>query len=139
VADRESALQFRVSVVDQGYVPISPASAYAYLEDLESYGSWWPGTRMVQGDDGVALGLEGFDPVRVRTERHRPGVGVVLRFGGPAYAGSLEWYLEPFREGTIVNAIVEVEPRRRWRRRRVMRYRTGIRRGLVGLREAGVR
>jgi hypothetical protein len=70
-------------------------------------------------------------------ERHRNDVGLHL----VSPDGDLEWYLEPFDDGTIVNAFLDVEdvPGRRGERR-LHRLRGSIRAGLVGLKrhlEAG--
>ena len=63
--------------------------------------------------DAVELRFPRLGGTRVRLEGERPGTGMILRLAGPRLAGSLEWYLEPFKEGTIVNAILELEPGRR--------------------------
>ncbi len=126
----------RVSSIDQGFVPSEPEGVYARLEDVARYGEWWPGVRASEGPDGVTLALDGRRPVRVTPEARRPGTGLVLRFGGPAYEGTLEWYLERDPKGTIVTAIGELLPRRRWGHRRTLRFRAAVRRGLVGLRAA---
>jgi hypothetical protein len=49
----------------------------------------------------------------------------------------MEWFLEPFQEGTVVNCILDLDLAGGWRgtSRRLRRIRTAIRRGLVGLME----
>ena len=54
---------------------------------------------------------------------------------GPPLNGTLEWYLEPFEEGTIVNALLDAELPGGGARR-LRRIRAQIRRGLVGLKTA---
>lgn len=56
----------------------------------------------------------------------------------PGHRGTLEWYLEPFQEGTIVNVLLDVEAGSGARRseRRLVRMRSSVRRALVGLYEA---
>ena len=124
----------RISSVDRGFVPRAPGALYPRLADLRSYGTWWPGasTRSVSGD--VSLTLPAGGAAAATTERHRAGTGLFVRLEGRALAGTLEWYLEPFKDGTIVHAIVDAEPRGRWSARRVRRFRAGIRSALVALR-----
>ena len=107
---------------DQGFVAAAPGDVHAVLRETGSYPEWWPGARAAVGG-GVELPF-----IRRRVampERERDGVGVHLVFG----SGSLEWYLEAFEEGTIVNALLEVESTDR----RLSTMRGNVRRGLVGL------
>jgi hypothetical protein len=96
------------------------------LVDPSTYPSWWPGARA----NGTGLSL----PIRRGThrfavEREREGIGLYLVSGGD----SLEWYLEPFDDGTIVNAFLDVEGTAGRSARRLLRMRGAIRTGLVGL------
>lgn len=121
---------------DQGYVAAPPAAVYGALRDPASYDRWWPRVRSGRVGEGASLKVGRGRPMGVRTERHREGVGLVLRLEGSP-AATLEWYLEPFREGTIVNCILDVEAgRRRRARQRVRRLRAAVRRGMVGLKGA---
>ena len=124
----------RVSSVDRGFVPRPPVALYRTLIDLRSYGAWWPGATAAVTDGVVALKLPAVGAVTATTEGLREGTGLHVRLAGPSLAGTLEWYLEPFREGTIVHAIVDAEPRRRWTARRLRRLRSAIRSALVSLR-----
>lgn len=108
---------------DQGFVGSPPDRVYATLADTASYPSWWAGSRAEDG--GVRLPFWSRTPATA--ERHRAGVGLYL----VSPAGSLEWYLEPFEDGTIVNAFLE-QPGRVGARR-LVRARAAIRRGMVGL------
>jgi hypothetical protein len=99
-----------MGTVDQGFVPAPEGRVYARLAGVERYGAWWPGH-----PEGLAV------------ESERPGAGLVLRLRD----GVLEWYLEPFKDGTIVNAILDLGDAGR---RRVMRVRSSLRRGMVSLR-----
>src|SRR5438552_4002901 len=65
----------------------------------------------------------------------RPGVGLYVRLDARGFPGHLEWFLEPYKEGTVVNAIVNVESARRWRDRRILAVRAGLRLAMVALRE----
>lgn len=110
---------------DQGFVGAAPARVYEVLADPSSYPTWWPGARA--GPEGVSLPL---------ARRPRPAGPRQLRDDVGLHLVSedrhLEWYLEPFDDGTIVNAFLEVAPGR-WADRRLLRMRGAIRRGLVGL------
>ena len=113
---------------DQGFVPAGPAQVYEVLADLRSYPSWWPGAQV--SSEGVAL------PLRrglraARADRLRDDLGLHLLADGQ----DLEWYLDPFDDGTIVNVFLEVPdaPPGRRGERRLLRMRGAVRRGLVGL------
>ena len=110
---------------DQGFVAAPPGEVYRLVADPRTYPSWWPGCR-AQGE-GLSLPIT---RAAVRAEREREGIGLHLVFGGE----SLEWYLESFEEGTIVNAFLDA--RSGWRGpRRLIRMRGSVRRGLVGLKK----
>jgi hypothetical protein len=123
----------RITAHDQGFVAAPPSRLYGVLAEIASYGSWWPGVRVDTQEDGFRLDL-GAGGARARPEGRRPDVGLVIRLG-PPYGGTLEWYLEPFEEGTIVNSIVDLEVAGGQGRsgRLLRRLRSGVRRGLVGL------
>ena len=120
----------RVASVDQGFVGASPRSVYGLLAEPSGYGTWWPGT-----SEGIRLG--GRRPLRARADGHRPELGVTLHVEGDL-TGTLEWYLEAFEEGTIINAILNLEVPGGARRseRRLLRARADLRRAIVGLKEA---
>jgi polyketide cyclase/dehydrase/lipid transport protein len=125
-----------VGTVDQGFVPAPPDRVYARLADLERYPEWWAEARIRRSADVLVLALPRLGRCEVRQTEERAGRGLVVRLAGRRLAGTLEWYLEPFKEGTVVNAILDLEIARG----RVLRWRRAIRRGLVGLRrlaEAG--
>lgn len=122
---------------DQGVVWADPSLVYRALSDPAGYAAWWPGARTFLDDGRVTLRLEGVPGLRVAPERPRDGVGLFLRVDGD-YSGTIEWYLEPFEEGTIVSCLVELDipggPGRSQRRLRGLR--AAVRRGLVGLKVA---
>lgn len=125
-----------MDAVDQGFVDASPASVYRILADVSSYPIWWPGVEVRSSGAVVRLGLPGGPSVPAIAEGHREGVGLILRLD-PPLPGTLEWYLEPFEDGTVVNSILRVDvpggPRRS--ARRFDRLRAGIHRGMVALRK----
>ena len=118
--------------VDQGFVPAPPDRVYARLAAVDGYGAWWPGARTVAAGGELDLRVAGFRG-RVLVEGERPATGLVVRVDGAAPC-SLEWYLEPFKEGTVVNAILDLG---RGTARRQRRARRSIRRALVALRAWG--
>jgi hypothetical protein len=102
---------------------------------VSTYASWWPGTRAAQdaSNGEVALTLPALGRLRVRAAGERPDVGIVLQLSGDAH-GVLEWYLEPFKEGTVINVFLRLSAMpRRWNRRGLA-YRSAIRDGLLSLR-----
>ncbi|HEX9376333.1 MAG TPA: hypothetical protein VGB19_08855 [Actinomycetota bacterium] len=119
---------------DQGFVGASPGRVFEVLREPEGYPAWWPGVRRL--GDG-RLRLPGMRPATVTVDRVRPGVGLFVRLsGGPGgLEGHLEWYLEPFEEGTMVNGITDLGAGRRWPPRRVLRIRSGLRSAMVALKE----
>ncbi|MGH2685693.1 MAG: hypothetical protein ACRDJP_09540 [Actinomycetota bacterium] len=100
---------------DQGFVTAPPEAVYAALADPSTYRRWWPGASATGADGVIRLPL-GRGTVDARPEGHREGVGLYLTVP----RGSIEWYLEPFEEGSIVNAFSDLDlpggPRRAARR-----------------------
>lgn len=121
---------------DQGFVAAPAGDVYGAVADLGRYQAWWDSVHVDPGTP-ARISLEPRVPVPVRREGERQGTGLFLALGSP-YDGTLEWYLEPFDDGTIVNCFLDVDlaggPRRA--RRRLLRLRSSIRRGLVGLKRA---
>jgi hypothetical protein len=122
--------------VDQGFVTAPHVSVYGILADVQAYPAWWPGAEVRSSGEDLRLRLPGGPSAPAVARGHREGVGLTLHLG-PPYSGTLEWYLEPFEEGTVVNSILHVDlpggPRRSARRLR--RLRVGIHRALAALRE----
>lgn len=122
-----------MGTMDQGFVPEPPGRVYARLADVDAYPEWWTGVRTRDG----TIAIPGLPHSEVTVERDRPRVGLVLRLRGGGVDASLEWYLERFKEGTVVNAILELDETGERRR---MRVRRGLREAMVALRrlaEAG--
>ena len=116
---------------DRGFVAAPPAEVYRVLADTGSYARWWPGAGGTSDGPILALGRGG---VRARPHGQREGLGLHLALERPA--GGLEWYLEPFEDGTIVNVFLhlqELSPDARGHHRRLLRIRGSIRRALVAL------
>jgi hypothetical protein len=119
---------------DQGFVPSPPDVVYPILAEVDGYPTWWPGTRVWGRDPDLLLQLPRAPRVTARVERVRPGVGFFLRLD-PPMRGTLEWYLEPFEEGTVVNCLLQLdlEGGPRLAARRLRRLRVGVHEGLAGL------
>ena len=122
-----------VRALDHGFVRAKPGRVFEVLRDPAGYPAWWPGARALA--DG-RVRLPGFPPVRLEAFGVRPGTGVNLRVSDgrrAALGGHLEWYLEAFEEGTVVSCIADLEARRPWSPRRVLRMRAGVRSAMVAL------
>ena len=120
---------------DRAFIAAPPDRVHDALADTAAYPRWWPGVVPTGTDGRVRLPLD-----RRGSEANpsgaRAGIGLWLEL--PSYDGSLEWYLEPFEDGTIVNAFLDVDLALAQRRaaRRLLRFRTSVRRGLFGLKRA---
>lgn len=126
----------RIRSHDQGFVAAPPTDVYRTVADLGRYPSWWDAVHVDPGDPAtIALEPRVTAPVRRRQERE--GTGLFLELG-PPYDGTLEWYLEPFEDGTIVNCLLDIElaGSRRRVRLRLWRLRARVRAGLVGIKRA---
>lgn len=127
----------RVAAHDQGYVKAPPVTVYEVLHEPSRYATWWPNARSRSRDGRLEVTFLDRRHRSVEIEEQRPGVGLLLRLGGDS-PGTLEWYLEPFWEGTIVNAIVNLDvpggPRRA--ARGLLRVRADLRLGMVALASA---
>ena len=118
-----------VAAHDQGFVDAPVSAVYMALRDVPSYVEWWPDAA---GPSTLDLGrLRG---LRVAADRFREDLGLFLSLEGRG-TGTLEWHLEPFEGGTIVNAILNLDlsggPRRS--ARGLLGARMSVRRGLVEL------
>lgn len=111
---------------DQGFVAATPDRVFRMVADPSKYPTWWPGAKA--NGSGLSLPIRRGSR-RFAVERERDGIGLYLVSGGD----SLEWYLEPFDEGTIVNVFLDVEGAAGRSARRVLRMRGAIRTALVGL------
>jgi hypothetical protein len=118
---------------DRAFVAASLDTVDATLVDTRHYARWWPGTSPSGEDGRIRLPLRR-GGVEANPSGHRPGVGLWLEL--PSYDGSLEWYLERFEEGTIVNAFLDVDLTGGRQERQLLRFRRSVRLGLFGLKRA---
>ena len=121
---------------DRGFVRGSPDAVFRMVSTPAHYGRWWPrvASRPV-ADGGAELVLAGFGRLRASVRDLRPRVGLFLDLAGPRARATLEWYLEPFKAGTVANALLVLDDVPGWGRRREAAYRSAIRAGLVALSE----
>jgi uncharacterized protein YndB with AHSA1/START domain len=122
----------RVASVDTGFVAAAPGRVFEVVADPAAYATWWPGAR---AESPSELRLPGIGRAGYRVREVRPGVELTLGLQGRRHVGRLQWYLEPFEEGTVVYGIVDLETDRRWTVRRQRGIRAGIRRAMVALKE----
>ena len=124
-----------VSVHDRGWIPAPPGDIYGIADSIHTYPSWWPSIRAEEGESGrfVLLTVPGLGRIRASVAGQRPDVGLIVQLSGDV-DGVLEWYLEPFKDGTIANILLRLATGpRRWCRRELT-YRSAVRDGLVALR-----
>ena len=119
----------RVAEIDKGFVRAPPERVFELVRDPFRYPQWWPKVRA----DGRGLRLPVLGRVSVTTEGIRDGVELLVPVAGPRVRGHLQWYIEPFKDGTVVYGITDVQTARRWSMRRVLRHRASMRRALVAL------
>jgi hypothetical protein len=122
----------RVAAIDQGFVLAAPPRVYELVRDPAGYPVWWPGVR---ADGEGRLRFPELGPVAVAVDEVREGIELLIRVEGRRGRGHLQWYLEPFKEGTIVYGITDVQAKRSWSARRVLRHRSSMRRALVSLKD----
>ena len=122
----------RVAAIDQGFVLAVPDRVFELVRDPAGYPAWWP---RVRADGEGRVRFPELGSVAVAVDVVRDGIELVVPVEGRRVRGHLQWYLEPFKEGTIVYGITDVQTTRRWSGRRVLRHRTSMRRALVALKE----
>jgi hypothetical protein len=124
-----------VIVHDRGWVPAPPEDVYRIVESIRTYPSWWRAVGVDEGESGrhITLTVPALGRLNASAAGQRPGVGVIIQLAGDVN-GVLEWFLEPFREGTIASMLLRLATRpRRWHRRERI-YRSSVREALVALR-----
>ncbi|MFA5785382.1 MAG: SRPBCC family protein [Actinomycetota bacterium] len=133
--------------VDEVYVDAPPQAVYDVLVKPAEYSSWWPagagegGTVEVGTMFRLHVRPPGFLRRRQRFEVNvtgmRPGAGFEVRYAG-CLTGRSEWYLEPFKQGTVIHYFIDVEvgdERLRRLQKRIIRHRFAIKRGMNGLKD----
>jgi hypothetical protein len=128
-----------VAVHDRGFVTSTPGAVHAVLAAPGDYQAWWPGVRSgsdpAVGDHAFWMVLGGLGRVRGEASRERPGVGLFLELEGRELQGTLEWWLEPAKDGTVIHALLALNRSPRWTRRKELAYRSAVRAGMVALKQ----
>lgn len=131
-----------VRTVDEVYVEAEPADVYRTLIAFGKDFGWWPGARATSDGKRLAVSLPAGRGRRVRFDAGvdgvRPDEGLVWVFEGGDLSGHGEWWLEPFKDGTIVHYYLEAERAGGGTSRiasRIKRHRWAIRRGLNALKD----
>ncbi|HEX2267510.1 MAG TPA: hypothetical protein VHI97_04820, partial [Actinomycetota bacterium] len=123
------------SIHDRGWVPGPPKDVYRIVESIRTYPSWWRGIKVDERETErhVTLTVPALGQVKASAAGQRPGVGLIIQLAGDV-DGVLEWFLEPFEQGTVANVLLRLATRpRRWKRRE-RAYRSAVRDGLVAIR-----
>jgi hypothetical protein len=104
---------------------------FEMLAQPMAYPGWWPGTT----GSGSHLFLPGIGRVSWQEDGVQPDVELTLRVEGRGVRGRVQWYLEPFKEGTVVYGIVDLEADRALRPRRQRAIRAGVHGALFALKD----
>jgi len=136
----------RINTTDEFYIAVPPSRVYDELIDAERIATWWPGSHARLSSNGVELRAPSFRrvarPVRftARMDGLRPGEGFTWWLEEGELRGRAEWWLEAFKDGTIVHYYLDVERGSRGRARRmssaVRRHRWAVRRGVNALKDS---
>lgn len=133
----------RVNTTDEIFVEAAPEDVYRALVAIGKDVTWWPGARSQASGKRLALSSKvGVMRGRVRFEANvdgvRPDEGLTWWLDKGDLRGRAEWWLEPFKEGTIVHYYLDVERGSGMRRMssRIRRHRWAIRRGLNALKDS---
>jgi uncharacterized protein YndB with AHSA1/START domain len=122
----------RVAEIDRGFVRVASDRVFEVVSKPDRYPEWWPGIR---AEDQGRIRFPEMGVVHASTDRVKPGVELLVRVRSDAVRGHLQWYLERFRDGTIVYGITDIETKKPWSPRRVLRHRASIHRALIALKE----
>lgn len=110
-SDRDEAMPIlgRVSVntTDEIFVDAEPADVYRALLTFGKDASWWPGAKTETNGRRITVAVPAGAVARVRfvatVDNVRPDEGLTWVFEDGELSGRGEWWLEPFKDGTIVH------------------------------------
>ena len=135
----------RSNTIDELYIDASPAKVFDAIVGLGVDRTWWPGANASREGERLSVDAPAFGGLspRVRFEanigRVRPGEGLVWHLERGELRGRGEFWLEPFKDGTIVHYFLDVDPgdagRARRMSSRVRRHRWVLRRGVNALKD----
>jgi hypothetical protein len=134
----------RANATDELFIQAAPEAVQRTLLGLSEDASWWPGARSGGGYGWVTLDMPvGYMRARAKMKASIPNSreweGFTWTLEEGEIVGRGEWWLEVFKDGTIVHYYLDVErgPGARGRRLPtvVKRHRWAIRRGLNALKD----
>lgn len=131
----------RATTTDDIYIEAGPDEVHRALLQVGARAPWWKRARVKM--DGAAVVIRArVAPVRLpirfkaTTGTVRPGQGFVWHIEGREVRGTAEWWLEPFKEGTVVHHVLDIERAGVRRLSSVSRrHRWALRRALYGLKD----
>ena len=133
------------NTTDEFFIDAQPARVLDELADAEHIKEWWPGARVSRAGDRIKVRAPAFRRVsaavafEARPDGFRPGEGLTWWLESGELRGRGEWWLEAFKDGTIVHYYLDVERGDRGGARRmssrVRRHRWAIRRGVNALKD----
>lgn len=135
----------KINTTDEFFIDAPPARVQEELLDAARIRAWWPGSRATGNGERLAIKAPSFrrlaSPVtfEARLEGVRPGEGFTWWLERGELKGRGEWWLEGFKDGTIVHYYLDVERGDRGGRRRlstaVRRHRWAVRKGVNALKD----
>ena len=131
----------KVNTTDELFIDAPPAEVYRALVTLGKDTSWWPGAQSSSAGKEFTLRAPASRLARVSftatVDGVRPDEGLTWWLIKGEIKGRAEWWLEAFKEGTIVHYYLDVEPGEGWRRMpsRIRRHRWAVRRGVNALKD----
>lgn len=135
----------RSNTNDDTFIEAPPDVVFDALTSLGRGASWWQDAAASATAGRLAVRAPGFHRLggrvsfEARIEQVRPGEGLVWSLDRGELHGRAEWWLEPFKAGTIVHYLLDVHPGDAGRRRRlssrVRRHRLALRRGVNALKD----
>jgi len=135
----------RTNTTDEFFIDAPPARVLDELADAARIKDWWPGVRVGGDEDRLKVRAPAFRRVsaavefEARLDGLRPGEGLTWWIEKGELVGRGEWWLEAFKNGTIVHYYLDVERGDRARARRlstlVRRHRWAVRRGVNALKD----
>lgn len=131
----------KVNTTDELFIDAPPADVYRALITMGKDVSWWPGARSSSSGKEITLSAPLGRLARVRftatVDGVRPDEGLTWWLTKGELRGRAEWWLEAFKDGTIVHYFLDVEPGEGRRRMtaRVRRHRWAVRRGVNALKD----
>ena len=135
----------KINTTDEFFIDAPPARVQEELLDAARIRAWWPGARATSDDGLLTVRAPSFrrfaSPVafEARLDGVRPGEGFTWWLERGELKGRAEWWLESFKDGTIVHYYIDVERGDRGRARRmstaVRRHRWAVRMGVNALKD----